>query len=394
MNREKGTLREEAFQALYRGQWEKALTLFRRICDQNPGDLRSRVKVAELLERLGKREEAISVYREVGEAYAKDGFLLEAISINKILLRLDPEAKEVNQRLAQLYRERIQREKKSFSSLPFIPLLSELKGDELQSLLDRLQIRTFRKGEILCEEGEEGDSLMILSRGEVTVSKRDPKGRDVWIQDLKEGEWFGEFGFFLDRKRHAKVKAKTDCEILEIPRADLEELLRLHPRIREVLHEFYRKKVLDLILALSPLFSSLDPKEREVVGKRFRLKTLPPETLIFKGGEVSSSLYVIKRGEVEIFTQDANGRRTTLGRLGSGNLFGEIGVLFNTPRMAFAKTVRETELLELSKKDFDDLVSRFPKLQLTAKELSSERLIRMKEALSRKVGERAKEAGV
>lgn len=394
MNREKVTLREEAFQALYRGQWEKALTLFRRICDQNPGDLRSRVKVAELLERLGKREEAISVYREVGEAYAKDGFLLEAISINKILLRLDPEAKEVNQRLIQLYRERIQREKKSFSSLPFIPLLSELKGDELQSLLDRLQIRTFRKGEILCEEGEEGDSLMILSRGEVTVSKRDPKGRDVWIQDLKEGEWFGEFGFFLDRKRHAKVKAKTDCEILEIPRAELEELLRLHPRIREVLHEFYRRKVLDLILALSPLFSSLDPKEREVVGKRFRLKTLPPETLIFKGGEVSSSLYVIKRGEVEIFTQDANGRRTSLGRLGSGNLFGEIGVLLNTPRMAFAKTIRETELLELSKKDFDDLVSRFPKLQLTAKELSSERLIRMKETLSRKVGERAKEAGV
>ena len=394
MNREKVSLREEAFQALCRGQWEKALTLFQRICDQNPGDLRSRVKVAELLERLGKREEAISVYREVGEAYAKDGFLLEAISVNKILLRLDPEAKEVNQRLVQLYRERLRREKKSFSSLPFIPLLSELKGDELQSLLDRLQIRTFRKGEIICEEGEEGDSLMILSRGEVTVSKRDSKGRDVWIQDLKEGEWFGEFGFFLDRKRHAKVKAKTDCEILEVPRTELEELLRLHPRVREILHEFYRRKVLDLILALSPLFSSLDPKEREVVGRRFKLKTLPPETLIFKGGEVSSSLYVIKRGEVEIFTQDSYGRRTSLGRLGSGNLFGEIGVLLNTPRTAFAKILKETELLELSKEDFDDLVSRFPKLQLTAKELSTRRLIRMKETLSRKVGERVKGTGV
>ncbi len=394
MNRGKVSLREEAFQALYRGQWERALTLFQRICDQNPGDLRSRVKVAELLERLGKREEAISVYREVGEAYAKDGFLLEAISVNKILLRLDPEAKEVNHRLVQLYRERIRREKKNFPSLPFIPLLSELKEDELQSLLDRLQIRTFRKGEILCEEGEEGDSLMILSRGEVTVSKRDPKGRDVWVQDLKEGEWFGEFGFFLDRKRHAKVKAKTDGEILEVPRAELEEILKLHPRIREILHEFYRRKVLDLILALSPLFSSLDPKEREVVGKRFRLKTLPPETLIFKGGEVSSSLYVIKRGEVEIFTQDSSGRKTSLGRLGSGNLFGEIGVLLNTPRMAFAKTLRETELLELSKEDFDDLVFRFPKLQLVAKELSTKRLMRMKETLSRKVGERAKEAGV
>lgn len=394
MNRGKVSLKEEAFRALSRREWEKALTLFQRICDQNPEDLRSRVKVAELLERLGKREEAISTYREIGEAYAKDGFILEAISVNKILLRLDPHSKETNQRLAQLYLEKIHRERRSFSSIPFIPILSDLKEDELQSFLDRLQTRTFRKGEIIWEEGSEGDAIMILSKGEVRVSKRDPKGREIWIRDLQEGDCFGEFGFFLDGKRHAKIEAKTDCELIEIPRNELEEILRLHPRGKEVLHEFYKKKVLDLLLALSPLFSPLDPKEREIVGKRFRLRALPPETVIFKGGESSSSLYVIKRGEVEIYTQDPYGTKTLLGRLGSGNFFGEIGVLLNTPRMAFAKTTKETELLELTKEDFDDLISQFPKLQMRVKELSSKRLIRMKETLSRKVAERAKGMGV
>lgn len=394
MNREKVSLKEEAFRALSRREWEKALILFQRICDRNPEDLRSRVKVAELLERLGKREEAISMYREIGEAYAKDGFILEAISVNKILLRLDPQSKEIHQRLAQLYLEKIRRERRGFSSLPFIPILSDLKEDELQSFLDRLRTRTFRKGEIIWEEGSKGDAIMILSKGEVTVSKRDPRGREIWIRDLQEGDCFGEFGFFLDGKRHAKIEAKTDCELLEIPRAELEEILRVHPRVKEVLYEWYKKKVLDLLLALSPLFSPLDPKEREVVGKRFRLTVVPPETVIFKGGETSSSLYVIKRGEVEIYTQDSYGKKTLLGRLGSGNFFGEIGVLLNTPRMAFAKTTKETELLELTKEDFDELMSRFPKLQLKVKELSSKRLIRMKEILSRKVAERAKGMGI
>jgi len=59
--------------------------------------------------------------------------------------------------------------------------------------------------------------------------------------------------------------------------------------------------------------------------------------------------------------------------------------------MAFAKTTLPSELLELTKEDFDTILHQFPKLRSTVKEISSKRLVRMKEILSREIAEKAKE---
>ena len=81
MSKEKLSWKEEAQRALSKGDWKKALESFQKHCAQEPTDLRSRVKAAELLERLGRKKEAIGEYRKVAETYAEEGFLLQAISI-------------------------------------------------------------------------------------------------------------------------------------------------------------------------------------------------------------------------------------------------------------------------------------------------------------------------
>jgi len=393
MNKERIPYKEEALSSLSRREWKRALQSFQKHCDQEPTDLRSRLKMAELLERLEKKKEAIEQYREVAESYARDGFLLQAISVNKMILRMDPFEKKANARLAQLYTEK-SRESKHLRLLPHIPLFSDLSEEELRSMLDRVQSKTFPKDAFICREGEAGDSLVIICRGEAGIYKQSPEGDERWIRSLREGDCFGEFGFFLDRKRHASVKSQVECETIEITRDELEGIIKIHPRVQEVLEDLFKKRVLDNLLALSPLFSPLSLADREEVSKRFRVLSVPEATFVFKGGDPSHCLYLIKSGEVEIFTQGRRGKRVILGKLGSGHLFGEIGVLLNTPRMAFAKTTQATELLELSKEDFDDLLQKFPRLQSVAKEISSKRLVRMKEAISQGLAERAKESMV
>ena len=78
-----------------RGEWGKALENFQKHCAQEPNDLRSRQKVAELLERLGRKEKAIQEYRKVAETYGEEGFLLQTIAVNKIILRMDPSLLEI-----------------------------------------------------------------------------------------------------------------------------------------------------------------------------------------------------------------------------------------------------------------------------------------------------------
>jgi len=392
MNKERGSYKEEALSFLSRREWKKAMESFQKHIDQEPEDLRSRLKMAELSARLGRKKEAIAEYRQVAEAYAREGFLLQAISVNKMILRIDPLLKDINDQLTQLYMARA-RETKPSRLLPHIPLFSDLKEEELQALLSRVKFRVFPKGSFLCREGEPGDSLMVICQGQVGVYKQF-EDKEIWIRNLREGDCFGEFGFFLDQTRHASVKSLMECETIEITRNELEEMIHNHPRVKEVLEDLFKKRVLDNLLAISPLFSPLSELDRNEVLKRFRVLNIPGETFVFKGGDPPDSLYLIKSGEVNIFTQDRHKKRVLLGTLGSGHLFGEIGVLLNRPRMAFAKTTRPTELLELSKRDFDDLVQKFPHLQSVGKEISSKRLIRMKESLSKEVMDREKESTV
>jgi CRP-like cAMP-binding protein len=393
MNREKMSFKKEAQEALSRGEWRKALECFQNHCAQEPEDLRSQLKVAELLERLGQKKGAIQMYRKVAEAYAQDGFLLQAISINKMILRIDPSSKDVNNRLAQLYAEK-DRETKSHHPFPHLPLFSELNEQELQSLLPHIQSKIFMKNSLICQEGERGDSLFVISRGEVAIAKQTPGGKEVGVRNLREGEFFGEFGFFIDQKRHATVKAMTECEILEISRNELNHMIKIHPRLNEVLQNLFKERILDNFLALSPLFSSLTPKERGEIVKRFHLLKIPEGTIIFKGGDPPTSLYMVRSGEVEIFTQNRQGKKVTLGVLESGNFFGEIGPLLDKPRMANARTTRPTELLEMTKEDLKACLLQFPALQTKLKEISMKRLHRMKELLSQEAIQKAREAMV
>jgi cAMP-dependent protein kinase regulator len=380
MNKAKASHKEEAQRALARGEWNKALESFQKHCAQEPSDLRSRQKVAEVLERLGRKVEAIKECRKVAEAYAGEGFLLQAISVNKIILRMDPSLKDVNDRLAQLYTEKCQearQQAKPIQTFPQIPLFSELNEQELQSLVSRVHAKTLQRDEIICQEGEAGDSLMVISRGEVGIFKQISERKEMRVRSLKEGEFFGEFGFFTDQKRHATVKAASECEILEISRDELNQIIEAHPRMREVLHNLYRHRVLDLFLSISPLFASLSTLEKDEVFKRFRLIEAAEETLIFHGGDPPGSLYLIKSGEVEIFIRNPKGERVVLGILKSGDFFGEIGPLFNKPRMASAKAIRPSELLELTKVDLDSCLLQFPQIRSTLKDTTIKRLTRM-----------------
>ena len=393
MNKENVSSKGEAQQALFRGEWRKALECFQNHCAQEPGDFRSQLKVAELLERLGQKKEAVQMYRKVAEAYAHDGFLLQAISINKMILRIDPSFQDVHHRLAQLYAEKT-REMKPLRLFPYIPLFSELDERELQSLLPHIQSKTFLKGSLICREGERGDSLFVISRGEVSITKRTPEGREVSVRHLREGNFFGEFGFFIDQKRHATVRAIIECEILEISRAALNKMIEIHPRLNEVLQNLFQERILDNFFALSPLFSSLTSKERGEILKRFLLRKVPEGTILFKGGDPPTSLYMVRSGEVEIFTQNRQGKKVLLALLESGNFFGEIGPLLDKPRTANARTTRPTELMEMTKEDFNTCLRRFPNLQTKLKEISLNRLSRTNELLSQEAIQKAKEAMV
>ena len=77
-----------------------------------------------------------------------------------------------------------------------------------------------------------------------------------------------------------------------------------------------------------------------------------------------------------------------------GNFFGEIGVLLDRPRMAFARTTQTSELLEMTKENLEACCLKFSQIRSVWKEISYKRLTQTKELLSQKDVEKTREAMV
>jgi len=83
-------LKRDARQALLKKDLDTALMLYVQIHQADDKDIRSWLKLAELYAKTGKTDEALHEYSAIAAKYAEDGFVVQAIAINKIILRLSP----------------------------------------------------------------------------------------------------------------------------------------------------------------------------------------------------------------------------------------------------------------------------------------------------------------
>lgn len=117
------------------------------------------------------------------------------------------------------------------------PLFSEFTSDELVAVIAGLNLLSFVPGDILITEGESGDSLFVVTSGEVKAFvKRD--GRHRLVREMGEGSFFGEISILSGKARTATVTAKSAVEVLVLDRATLDSICLSHPGVRTTLQRF------------------------------------------------------------------------------------------------------------------------------------------------------------
>jgi CRP/FNR family transcriptional regulator, cyclic AMP receptor protein len=114
------------------------------------------------------------------------------------------------------------------------------------------------------------------------------------------------------------------------------------------------------LLAEIPFFQVLDDLEREALAHYLELVTFAAGKLVFEYGEPGDSLYVIRTGQVEVFTRDDTGTRIVLETSGPGELFGEISLLDGGPRTASVLVKEDLEALRLDREDLAVFLGQHP----------------------------------
>lgn len=106
----------------------------------------------------------------------------------------------------------------------------ELEKDECQVLTGVMGVRELKDGEVLVREGEDDNTLFILTKGKLTVSSKiDDKEQVVYT--MKVGECAGTRAFVDLAPRKATLTAVGDTVVYTMVPKDFEALLDTHPRI-------------------------------------------------------------------------------------------------------------------------------------------------------------------
>ncbi len=116
-------------------------------------------------------------------------------------------------------------------------LFAAVAEEVRRQLAEAAELQYFDGGEKLVTEGKPGDSLLLLSRGSVVVTKSgsDLGTTNVTLAVLREGAYFGEMSLLTGDPRSASVTADGAVEVFVLDREALAPILASDPALAETL---------------------------------------------------------------------------------------------------------------------------------------------------------------
>jgi uncharacterized membrane protein len=108
------------------------------------------------------------------------------------------------------------------------------------------------------------------------------------------------------------------------------------------------------MLSNVPFFALLDDQERATLAERIDVVTLSAGGTLFERGDPGDSMYVVRKGVVELWFKNDVGERIVLETAREGDFFGEISLLDGGPRNASALVTEDMEALVVDRGDLDE----------------------------------------
>jgi hypothetical protein len=113
-----------------------------------------------------------------------------------------------------------------------VPFFRNASNDLLRDIIPRLESREFVPGDTLVHEGDVGDEMFFLTKGQVEVLRGNPTQQ---LTVLRQGSFFGELALLRDAPRATTIRALTLVEVYALRRSGVLQLARSHPEFNQYL---------------------------------------------------------------------------------------------------------------------------------------------------------------
>lgn len=236
-----------------------------------------------------------------------------------------------------------------------VHLFPRLSFNDAEYLIQNSRICHFSAGTIICKEGEYGTTSFAVLNGAVEVSINTDLYENLTLSVLGQGNIFGEMAALSGYPRTATVTAKEETTVLELSADVLKHLMNNSPAFKENIYSLYAQRAVQSYLRKVPFFMNLQDSTLKQIEKIVDLNVYNRGDIIFSEGEVGDSLYIIRTGFVKV-TKRHYGKEQIIAYLAHGNYFGEMALIENESRNATVSAFTKSEVIRISKDNFDTLL--------------------------------------
>jgi CRP-like cAMP-binding protein len=332
-------LKDEAAELATKGRLEKAASLYREVLRDDPTDVGSRRALAEVLRRAGHLAEATAAYHAVAERFARDGLLVKAIAISRVILELDPAHVETQAALADLYAKAAPPASGGRGSA------GDTGGEQRGGALLAPAPRAASAG-----EPPDADELPL------ELAARGPTALDDILLAARAAH---ERGVEPDLDGEDGVGPAEPPETAS-PVGEHDEPLA--PRTA-------------LGLPRVAIFSDLHRDAFVALTAAMALRRVRAGEVVLEEGDTGTSFYVVAAGSLTVSKRDERRDVVRLARLGEGDFFGEMALLSGSPRAATVTADEPAELLEFRAEALREVAGRHPQLAASLRRFYRQRLL-------------------
>jgi len=231
--------------------------------------------------------------------------------------------------------------------------------EEVLGIIEVFKPVSFKKGESVICQGDEGDDFFVVESGElsvhVTVRRNSAGGAaeeeqsEVKVGDYSSGSAFGELALIFGSPRAATIKATTDCRLWSVNR------LTCRSVISQLKYEEYNEKkaTIEKCVVKDRKFTDIFDAS-QIMDLTISTKTdiYDKGDVILREGEMGDTFYIVKSGEIETYRNDGEKMRT----VEANEVFGTTSLLSGQRSQWTYQAASTVTVYYLTKQDFEAIM--------------------------------------
>lgn len=241
--------------------------------------------------------------------------------------------------------------------------LTVLAAQEADPEVELLELK---KGDMLFEQGDEGDHAYLLIAGVLDVRVKQPDGTQAVIDRAAPGAVIGEMALLSGERRTATVYAVNDAALIRLSRTRFEELAAEDDSgLVDDKIETERKHRLQLTQILGNLIGEFDAQILHALQSQLEWKYLLSGEYLFNQGDEADSMYIVLEGTLSATAVIQDNEELDIGIIQAGETIGEYALLTGEVQVANVRAAGQANVVKIPGVVFEGLTKDYPTILVT-----------------------------